>query len=660
MTGREPPAGAFDRRLLVPLVLGAILNPVNSSILAVSLIPIGADFGAPPAQTAWLISGLYLATAIGQPVVGRLIDSHGPRRLFLASTALTGLAGLVGMLAPNLAVLVIARILLGFGTCAGYPAAMYLIRREQDRTGQRGSAGVLTVLSVAGQTVAVIGPTLGGLLIGVGGWRATLAVNLPLAAAALAAGWRVLPRQPTRPGGVRLDLLGMLLFAATLASLLLFLMDPHGGHLALLAAAVVAAAACWWWELRAPEPFLDVRGLGRNGPLLLTYLRNMLCYTVAYAFLYGYSQWLQDGRGLAPETAGLLLMPMSAIGIGAAAITGRHHPVRGKLVVGTGCQLVIGAGMLLLTDTSSVLVLIGIAAIAGVPQGLIGLANQNAVYHQADPERIASSAGLLRTFMYLGAMTASAATGSAFGPVADTAGLHRLAVVVLVASALTAVLVLADRSLRRIGHDPLPDPDSTGGPPEGTPMPIETLDSTAALVLIDLQRGIVAAPREPYPADEVVQRCARLAGAFRARGLPVVLVRVSTAPDGADATPGRTDAAGPGGSRPQGWDELVAELAAQPSDIVVTKRNWGAFYGTDLDLQLRRRGITQIVLGGIATSMGVESTARAAHEHGYHVVLVEDAMTGPDAESHHHSVHRIFPRLGQVTTADRVLAVLPG
>src|SRR5437879_4910240 len=136
--------GDFDRRLLAPMMLGAILNPVNSSIIAVSLVPIGAAFGAPPSQTAWLISALYLATAIGQPVVGRLIDLYGPRRLFLIGTCLTGTAGIVGALAPSLGVLIAARVLLGFGTCAGYPAAMFLIRSEARRTGRTSPAGVLT------------------------------------------------------------------------------------------------------------------------------------------------------------------------------------------------------------------------------------------------------------------------------------------------------------------------------------------------------------------------------------------------------------------------------------------------------------------------------------------------------------------------------------
>ncbi|GIH61982.1 hydrolase [Microbispora siamensis] len=189
-------------------------------------------------------------------------------------------------------------------------------------------------------------------------------------------------------------------------------------------------------------------------------------------------------------------------------------------------------------------------------------------------------------------------------------------------------------------------------------MPVTTLDPKTALVVIDLQKGVLAAPGNPYSTADVLARTVRLAEAFRARDLPVALVRVTAAADGADAVPGRTDLSRPGRAWPDGWDEIADDLAGHPRDIVVTKRNWSAFYGTDLDLHLRRRGVTQIVLTGVATSIGVESTARAAHEHGYHVALATDAMTDLDPEAHRHSVEKIFPRLGETGTTADILELL--
>ncbi|MCX4092608.1 isochorismatase family protein [Nocardia sp. alder85J] len=185
------------------------------------------------------------------------------------------------------------------------------------------------------------------------------------------------------------------------------------------------------------------------------------------------------------------------------------------------------------------------------------------------------------------------------------------------------------------------------------------LDPATALVVIDLQRGIVGAPTVPNPIEDVIARNVELTTAFRARRLPVVLVRVSFAADGGDVPPGRTAGPSRGGALPADFDVLIDELDVQPTDIIVTKRNWGAFYGTDLDLQLRRRGVTGIVLTGVATTYGVESTARSAHEHGYHVVVATDAIADRTAEGHEHAVTRIFPALGRTATTSEILAGLP-
>ncbi len=176
-----------------------------------------------------------------------------------------------------------------------------------------------------------------------------------------------------------------------------------------------------------------------------------------------------------------------------------------------------------------------------------------------------------------------------------------------------------------------------------------------ALILIDLQKGIVARPLAPFTGEAVVERSKQLAARFRAARAPVILVNVAFASDFSDALHTEIDrpfTPPPGGFAPD-WTELVDGLA-EPSDLRVTKRQWGAFYGTDLDLQLRRRGITTVVLGGIATNMGVESTARAAHEHGYNVVIASDLTSTFSEEMQRFACDSIFPMLGRVTTGDAI------
>ncbi len=175
--------------------------------------------------------------------------------------------------------------------------------------------------------------------------------------------------------------------------------------------------------------------------------------------------------------------------------------------------------------------------------------------------------------------------------------------------------------------------------------------ATTALVLIDLQNGIVGMDLAPRSGGAIVVAAETLAARFRAAGAPVILVHVSFA-DGL-APPQNVDSPMPSTTPPADWSELV-EGVRQDGDIVVLKHHWGAFTGTDLDLQLRRRGVSTIVLGGIATNFGVESTARSAWEHGYDVVLAEDVCTSASAEAHGFAVKTIFPRIGRVVQSGDV------
>jgi nicotinamidase-related amidase len=182
-------------------------------------------------------------------------------------------------------------------------------------------------------------------------------------------------------------------------------------------------------------------------------------------------------------------------------------------------------------------------------------------------------------------------------------------------------------------------------------MALTTLDPKTALLVIDLQNGIVTLPTA-HPVDDVVTRASALADAFRSHGLPVVLVNV------AGGTSGRTEQLPRTQQPPADWADLVPELNQAPADHTVTKRTWGAFTGTDLAEHLTNLGVTQVVIAGIATSIGVESTARHAHELGFHVTLAVDTMTDMSPEAHVNSVTQIFPRLGETGTTQEILDLL--
>lgn len=183
-------------------------------------------------------------------------------------------------------------------------------------------------------------------------------------------------------------------------------------------------------------------------------------------------------------------------------------------------------------------------------------------------------------------------------------------------------------------------------------MPVSSLDPAGtALVLVDLQRGVVGRDVGPHPADTVVENAVQLAEAFRAAGAPVVLVRTEPG----EGPPQPVDVGGTG--RQPVLGDVIEELRPQ-GDVTVVKRTWGAFHRTDLDAELRGRGVVTVVLAGLATNFGVESTARAAHEHGYAVVVVEDATSSTDAAMHEFAVTRVLPFLARVTTTSAVIAAL--
>ncbi|MBY8877963.1 MFS transporter [Actinacidiphila acidipaludis] len=475
-------------------MLGSVLNPINSTMIATVLVAIGGTFHAGAADTAWLVSSLYLASAVGQPAMGRLADRLGPRRVFLSGLLIVAAAGVVGATAPALTWLIVSRVLLGIGTSAAYPAAMALLRAHSQRLGTPTPRPVLGLLSLAGLSSAAIGPVLGGVLAATLGWRAVFAVNVPLAAVgfALAALWlpdgrgpapdeapaqraahhsaaqaaahqataarpaaapgAAVPAPRTAPESAQprvtgLDPAGLVLFAAVLTALMLFLMRLDSPPWPLLAVAAVLGAALTRWELGRSSPFLDLRMLARNRGLSLTYLRHGLTYLVIYCVMYGYAQWLEEAHGMSTAAAGLVMLPMSVAAMATSLLGARTKGIRAPLTV-AGVLLVAGGGVLLVAGhTTPALALAAAGALFGLPQGLASTGNQAAVYAQAPPGETGSAAGLQRTAQYLGAITAAALIGLFYGQRATDAGLHEMAMTAGLLAVAVLLLTVLDRSL---------------------------------------------------------------------------------------------------------------------------------------------------------------------------------------------------------------------
>src|SRR6267154_1547086 len=429
--GETPSAkGSFGFRFMAPLCLGSMLNPVNSTMISTALVAIARDFQATVAETGLLIGGLYITSAIAQPTMGRLADRFGARRVFLAGLYLVALAGVAGTFAPSLRALIWVRVLLGVGTSAAYPTAMRILRNRAAQTGSVEPRMALGILSMSALSTVTIGAALGGILTGLGGWRMVFTVNVPLALLGILLVFLWIPEDEAKSTGLRklaqeIDVLGIVLFAGLLLTGMFFLMSLGHPNWPMLAVSVLLGFVLTRHSLRTKQPFLNIRMLGSNIPLSVTYLRYGAINLMNYCMLYGFSQWLQTGPGFSGTKAGLITLPMSALAALSALAGGRMKSIRNPLIFGT------------------------LGLLFGLPQGICSNANQAAVYVQAPHEELGTAAGLLRTSQYVGAMVASSLLGLLFGKHPTDHGMHTLAWVMVVLSAGLVIATVADRTLPR-------------------------------------------------------------------------------------------------------------------------------------------------------------------------------------------------------------------
>ncbi|WP_247196111.1 MFS transporter [Streptomyces sp. GESEQ-35] len=459
---KAPSGKPFGPTFVTPLYMGAMLNPINSSVIAPALVTIAAAMHTSVGGTAILISSLYLTSAIAQPAAGRLAEEFGPRRVFFVGILLVLAGGVLGAVARDMPSLVTARVLIGAGTSAGYPSAMLLIRRRARATGLHGPPGsVLGGLAIAGAATVAVGPAIGGLLVGWLGWQAAFWINIPFAGAAFAMASAWLPKDPDRVRGrsvralvSRVDVAGIVGFGAALTALLVFLSSLPDPDWTPLCISTAAAAALVSWELRAANPFLNVRLLVSNLALTRTYVRNGLTLLGTYVILYGLTQWLEAARGLSAYQAGLVLIPMGALSAVSARVASRRTGVRAPLIVSALLLLVGAVATLFLDSGSPVIAVIAVTAVFGLTSGASNVANQTVLYKEAPPESVGTASGLLRTFGYIGSIASAAITGTAFRTHVDDTGLQHISWALVGIAALVLVMTVCDRHLARTDRQP--------------------------------------------------------------------------------------------------------------------------------------------------------------------------------------------------------------
>ena len=444
----------FGLRFIMPLALGATLNPINSTMIATALVPIAADFHASVAETGWLIAGLYLTSAVAQPTMGRLADLFGARRVYLGSLSLVALAGVIGTRASSLGMLIAVRVVLGIGTSGAYPASMRIFRTQGDQLGVPPPRVALSVLSLAGVSTSAVGPLLGGIMTSYFGWHSIFTINLPLALVTIVMALLWTPKDEPLQGGfsrtwTELDWVGIELFATFLLSLMLFLMNFSRRQWLALSVAIVCAGALVLHSLWCSQPFIDVRMLVRNRPLTATYVRIAAIVLVVYCVIYGFAQWLESAAGFDSTEAGLITLPMSVVAAIASLIGGRTKSIRTSFFISMFASLLGCTGLYLIDHNTPVWLIAASVSMFGLPTGLASTATQTAVYMQAPADKMGTASGLQRTATYIGAITSMSLLGAMYGSHATDSGLHSLAIVMGVVTTLLLVATLFDRTLPR-------------------------------------------------------------------------------------------------------------------------------------------------------------------------------------------------------------------
>ncbi len=469
MTAGVRGSGAADERPALPLRLpwslgsGTILLGLNSSVIAVALVPMVASFdGDATAATAWIISALYIAAAVGSPTAGRLADLFGPRRVYLVGLLLILLASVAGPFITDSGWMILDRVVLGLGAAAQFPAAMAIIRRRADATGAA-PTGAIGIIALCGQTTAALGPTVGGVVVVAWGWPGIFWVNIPmvllcatLVLAFVPADARVLRQGVGRTWSV-LDPGGMALMIGTLVALMVALLSIDSDPLVAAVAGgltVPLAAGFVWRELRAPRPFVDVRLLGSYPQFGLTCLRAIATFISFYVIFYGLPQWMQTTRDLGPALTGLLMLPVFGIGALSTVVATRlgraWHP-RALLAIGTSAMVVAGS-LLALTGSAEMplWMLAVVCALLGVPNGFNNLGNQLLLHHAVPAAAAGASTGIYRTAQYVGAALAAVVVAHLLGPAASAGGIRDVGMTIAgVGLALLLATVVAVIRLRR-------------------------------------------------------------------------------------------------------------------------------------------------------------------------------------------------------------------
>ncbi|MED4600266.1 MFS transporter [Paenibacillus validus] len=437
--------------LITAIGFGVLLNPLNTTMISVAFSRLQQEFQVPYSAISWLIATYYVASAVAQPVMGKLSDMLGRKRIFLLGLLLVTISSMLAPFSPSIGWLMAFRVIQAIGTSSLFPAGMGMIRSSITDN----QARALSVMSIFSSTSAAFGPSIGGFLIQYGDWPAIFFVNFPVILISFFMSIKILPkdgpRKPIASGG--LDLWGIVFFTALIVSWLFFFLSfEQGFNVWLLIVSLVMSFLFYQFEKRRKQPFIDVFFLKNNLNVCMVYIQFICVNIVFYSVMFSIPSYLQQVRHFDAQRVGLIMLAVSGFSVFVTPWVGRWIDKSGSKSPLIAGSLFVMAGsllLLLLHDNTLPYVIFAFLSVFGISNGFQNLGLQTALYSYVSTKETGIASGLFMTSRFMGTILSSSLLGAIFSSEFSTQRLHTMAAVCAVIS--VAILVL---SLKMPSHRP--------------------------------------------------------------------------------------------------------------------------------------------------------------------------------------------------------------
>lgn len=430
--------------LIAAIALGTLLNPLNTTMISVAFSRLQEEFQVTYASISWLIATYYVASAVAQPVMGKVGDLFGRKKIFMLGLALITVSSMLAPISPSFGWLITFRVIQAIGSSALFPTGMGIIR-SIITTNQ---ARALSIMSVFSSTSAALGPSLGGFLIQYSDWPSIFLINFPFIAGSFVLSLRMMPKDAPRKysGAGALDFMGIVFFTALIFSWLFFFLSFKSGvNWLLLLLSLVLSVSFYLYEAKRKQPFIDVLFLKRNVNVCFVYFQFILVNIVFYSIMFGIPSYLQQVRYYNGQEVGLIMLSISGFGILVTPIVGRwidRSGSRTPLLVGT--LFVVAGTSLLLTihDHSTAVWIFACLSVLGISNGFQNLGLQTALYTYITPAETGIASGMFMTSRFMGTILSSSLLGTVFSNQITTKHFHSLIIGCVAISVLMLLLSL--------------------------------------------------------------------------------------------------------------------------------------------------------------------------------------------------------------------------